>query len=105
MNDSSFPSRIDFGCCALGEEVSRTVSLQCKVPVEFEFEVVEVTNNAAFKVRRGGRRARVGCRVAAHDGASWQCRERAWHLSRAASPDLLSVVAEPTQPHSATLRP
>lgn len=49
-NQAAFPTRVDFGRCALGEEVSRTVALECRVPVEFEFEIVEVSPHPSFKV-------------------------------------------------------
>ncbi|KAG2441252.1 hypothetical protein HYH02_010095 [Chlamydomonas schloesseri] len=49
-NETLFPTRVDFGRVALGEEVVRRHTLECKVPVDFEYEIVEVKPNPAFRV-------------------------------------------------------
>lgn len=38
MNDVIFPSKIDFGKCPLSETVTKTFKLECKVPIQFEYE-------------------------------------------------------------------
>lgn len=42
MNETKFPKRLDFGKCALGDMVTKTVKMECKVPVEFEFSITQV---------------------------------------------------------------
>nr|ADD85929.2 FAP221 [Chlamydomonas reinhardtii]7SQC_M0 Chain M0, FAP221 [Chlamydomonas reinhardtii]7SQC_M1 Chain M1, FAP221 [Chlamydomonas reinhardtii] len=49
-NEALFPTRVDFGRVALGQEVVRSHTLECKVPVDFEYEIVEVKPNPAFRV-------------------------------------------------------
>ncbi|KAG2423826.1 hypothetical protein HXX76_014986 [Chlamydomonas incerta] len=49
-NETLFPTRVDFGRVALGQQVVRRHTLQCKVPVDFEYEIVEVKPNPAFRV-------------------------------------------------------
>ncbi|KAG2494686.1 hypothetical protein HYH03_007202 [Edaphochlamys debaryana] len=49
-NEAIFPTRIDFGKVAVGQEVTRTHKLECKIPVDFEFEIVETRPNPCFKV-------------------------------------------------------
>jgi len=38
MNDVIFPRALDFGACPLSETTVRKVRLQCKVPIQFEFD-------------------------------------------------------------------
>jgi hypothetical protein len=38
LNKASFPARLDFGRCALGERVTRRLALSCSVPAEFSFK-------------------------------------------------------------------
>ena len=40
INDVLFPVRIDFGRCVLNEQYTRTVKLECKVPIQFEYRCV-----------------------------------------------------------------
>ena len=39
MNEVRFPRRIDFGVCPLTTTVTKRFSLECKVPIQFEFEL------------------------------------------------------------------
>ena len=39
LNHTQFPKRVDFGRCALGTRSSRHITMQCRIPIEFEFEV------------------------------------------------------------------
>lgn len=50
MNETKFPSRIDFGKCALSEKHTKRVKIECKVPIEFEFQIREVKSNPCFSV-------------------------------------------------------
>ncbi|KAK9804223.1 hypothetical protein WJX72_001932 [[Myrmecia] bisecta] len=50
MNETRFPSRVDFGKCALGEVSCQRISMECKVPINFEFEIVPVKANPLFNV-------------------------------------------------------
>ena len=49
-NDVIFPSLIDFGNCFVSEEVTREYTIECKVPIEFEYELTFVKQDANFKV-------------------------------------------------------
>ncbi|GLI65137.1 hypothetical protein VaNZ11_008595 [Volvox africanus] len=49
-NETLFPTRVDFGRAAVGQELVRKHTLECKVPVDFEFEIVETRPNPCFKV-------------------------------------------------------
>ncbi|KAK3249974.1 hypothetical protein CYMTET_40624 [Cymbomonas tetramitiformis] len=40
MNETIFPTRIDFGKCGVNETKTRVVKLECKVPIQFEFEII-----------------------------------------------------------------
>uniref|UniRef100_A0A7S0UT62 MSP domain-containing protein n=1 Tax=Polytomella parva TaxID=51329 RepID=A0A7S0UT62_9CHLO len=44
MNETHFPKRIDFGRRSIGEESIRRVKLECKVPIDFEFQISEIGN-------------------------------------------------------------
>jgi hypothetical protein len=50
-NQAKLPRDVDFGKCAVGCQVTRTVTVECKVPVEFEFQVVQVQPNPHFMVQ------------------------------------------------------
>ena len=50
MNETKFPKRVDFGKCALGDVVTKTVKMECKVPVEFEYAISLLKPNPAFTV-------------------------------------------------------
>lgn len=39
LNRTSWPSRIDFGRCALGECATRRVGLSCSVPADFTYTI------------------------------------------------------------------
>ncbi|GMH73709.1 hypothetical protein TL16_g06262 [Triparma laevis f. inornata] len=49
-NDVVFPSLIDFGSCFVSEEVTHEYTIECKVPIEFEYELTFVKQDANFKV-------------------------------------------------------
>lgn len=49
-NGASFPSRVDFGRCALGDTLVRRIPLECKVPLDFEFEIRTVKGSESFTV-------------------------------------------------------
>lgn len=81
MNETKFPKRIDFGRVMLGDCVTKRVKMECKVPIEFEYEINMVKPNAAFRVRLR-RVLRAACRSAgaAQAGGAgfrgcsgWQC--------------------------------
>jgi hypothetical protein len=50
MNETKFPSRIDFGKCPVGKPVTKKVKIECKVPMEFEFQIKEVKSNPSFSI-------------------------------------------------------
>eukprot|EP00743_Colponemidia_sp_Colp-15_P003394 GILK01003668.1.p1 GENE.GILK01003668.1~~GILK01003668.1.p1 ORF type:complete len:832 (-),score=131.18 GILK01003668.1:94-2589(-) len=50
MNDVVFPKLIDFGACAVGSEVIRYERLECKIPINFEFEFTIKTSHSDFQV-------------------------------------------------------
>ncbi|EFJ43939.1 hypothetical protein VOLCADRAFT_121366 [Volvox carteri f. nagariensis] len=49
-NETLFPTRVDFGRGPVGQEIVKTHTLECKVPVDFEFEIVETRPNPCFRV-------------------------------------------------------
>jgi hypothetical protein len=49
-NDVFFPTFLDFGGAALLDKVTRTVSLSCKVPIQFEYELSIVKPHSDFEV-------------------------------------------------------
>lgn len=51
MNQTSFPRRISFGKCGIGESTTRRVNLTCNVPIDFEYEITVIKPNAAFAVQ------------------------------------------------------
>lgn len=50
MNDVIFPTRIDMGRCSLGETVTRTVALECNVPIEFGFQLHPLQHSPEFHI-------------------------------------------------------
>ena len=52
VNDVLFPVRVDFGKCANNEVYSKTVRLECKVPIQFEYEITseEDTSGGALSI-------------------------------------------------------
>lgn len=50
MNDTKFPRRVDFGKVAIGQLARKRVRMECKVPIEFEFDISLTKTNACFKV-------------------------------------------------------
>lgn len=48
MNETKFPSRVDFGKCPIGKPITKKVKIECKVPMEFEFQIKEVKSNPSF---------------------------------------------------------
>ena len=50
MNRVTLPKRLDFGSCALLDEVVKSVELACEVPVAFEYEVVVVVTHPQFEL-------------------------------------------------------
>ena len=50
VNEVTFPSRLDFGSCVLGETQTRAVRLGCSVPIQFEFRVDMPQSNPDFRV-------------------------------------------------------
>mmetsp|Transcript_9584 Transcript_9584/g.18058 ORF Transcript_9584/g.18058 Transcript_9584/m.18058 type:complete len:1002 (+) Transcript_9584:336-3341(+) len=47
MNDVIFPVRIDFGNCAADQLYTKKVKLECKVPIQFEFDIRPLTPGGA----------------------------------------------------------
>lgn len=50
MNDIKFPAAIDFGKCQVGELHVKEVHISCKVPIDFEYEVIVRQDNRQFHV-------------------------------------------------------
>lgn len=50
MNETKFPTRIDFGKCAVGDTVTKRFKMECKVPIEFEYSIKELRANPCFRV-------------------------------------------------------
>ena len=50
MNEVVFPKRIDFGVCPLSETATRRVSFECKVPIQFEYELEVVSYHPDFHI-------------------------------------------------------
>ena len=73
LNHTQFPKRVDFGRCALGTRSSRHITMQCRIPIEFEFEVSwghPVTELSPLRGLTSGAQA-VGSRSA----AARQCQQ------------------------------
>ena len=50
MNETVFPSAVDFGLCAVGAEHAARVPLRCKVPIAFEFYATLNATSGPFTV-------------------------------------------------------
>ena len=50
MNETVFPSAVDFGLCAVGAEHVERVPLRCKVPIAFEFHATLNATSGPFTV-------------------------------------------------------
>jgi len=50
MNDVVFPTKIDFGKCALSETCTKTFKLECKVPIQFEYEFTVIKPHPDIEV-------------------------------------------------------
>lgn len=50
LNETKFPTRVDFGVCALSDTRVKPVVIACKVPIDFEFEITYVKRNPLFSV-------------------------------------------------------
>ena len=50
MNRVELPKSIDFGACALLDEVVKCVTLRCEVPVAFEYEIAVVVTHPHFEI-------------------------------------------------------
>lgn len=50
MNEVVFPTRIDFGICPLSETATRRVTFECKVPIQFEYELEIVEYHPDFTI-------------------------------------------------------
>ena len=50
VNSVIFPTRIDFGDCFVSESVTRRFNIECKVPIQFEYELTLVRPNPNFKI-------------------------------------------------------
>lgn len=50
MNDVVFPTKIDFGKCALSEPCTRKFKLECKVPIQFEYEFTVIKPHPDIEV-------------------------------------------------------
>ena len=51
MNQTTFPRRITFGKCGIGESHAKRVTLACNVPIDFEFGITVTQPNSAFQVQ------------------------------------------------------
>jgi hypothetical protein len=51
MNEVIFPKNIDFGKCGVRRRHTRRISLQCKVPIAFEYELIPSTESKVFDVQ------------------------------------------------------
>ena len=51
MNQTSFPRRINFGKCGIGESTTKRVNLTCNVPIDFEYEITVIQPNASFAIQ------------------------------------------------------
>lgn len=50
MNEIKFPSRVDFGSCQVGELHVKEIHISCKVPIDFEYEIVVLKDSHQFHV-------------------------------------------------------
>lgn len=50
MNKTKFPKRVDFGRVALGDSVVKNIKMNCKVPIDFDFEIRMIKENPAFRI-------------------------------------------------------
>lgn len=50
MNDVIFPKKIDFGKCALSETATKVFKLECKVPIQFEYELTVIKPHPDIEV-------------------------------------------------------
>lgn len=50
LNETKFPTRVDFGVCALSDTRVKPVVIACKVPIDFEFEITYVKRNPLFSI-------------------------------------------------------
>ncbi|GMH34242.1 hypothetical protein BSKO_02076 [Bryopsis sp. KO-2023] len=50
MNESRFPSQVDFGLCRVGEPTEKIIEMKCKVPIDFEFEIRIVKGCSSFTI-------------------------------------------------------
>lgn len=51
MNEVVFPKTINFGKCGVKRRHSRKISLQCKVPIAFEYELLPSSESKVFDVQ------------------------------------------------------
>ncbi|GAX85110.1 hypothetical protein CEUSTIGMA_g12530.t1 [Chlamydomonas eustigma] len=51
MNVTKFPSHVHFGKCAIGETLTKKVKIECKVPIVFEFQILEKKSNPRFHIK------------------------------------------------------
>ena len=51
MNQKTFPRRITFGKCGIGESYTKRVTLACNVSIDFEYEITVIQPNSAFLVQ------------------------------------------------------
>eukprot|EP00877_Chromochloris_zofingiensis_P012287 jgi/Chrzof1/7311/Cz02g18220.t1 len=51
MNTVHFPRRVDFGNASIGEILTQTVTMTCKVPIDFEFTITTEKPNKAFVIQ------------------------------------------------------
>jgi len=50
INNVIFPSRVDFGDCFVSESVTKNFNIECKVPIQFEYELTLIRPNPNFKI-------------------------------------------------------
>ena len=50
MNETVFPQKVDFGLCLLGKLRKKALRLECKVPIQFEYEISVTRPHPDFRV-------------------------------------------------------
>lgn len=50
MSTASFPHHVDFEPTPVGQSQTKSITLKCDIPVEFEYQLSYVTGHPAFAV-------------------------------------------------------
>ncbi len=50
MDTANFPRNVTFEPTPIGQTLTKTISLRCGVPVDFEYQLVYVKSHPAFSI-------------------------------------------------------